>query len=406
MKLCCWILSLTVLLLATRPVHSQVVVVKPMNEVSLLDISAFKSKSDGAPELFRSTLEADLIRSDYFKLVAGGRAEYALTGEVELDGASLLARCEAYNTGTRERHLGKTFKGTPEEARRLAHKAADEIIMALTGRPGMASSRLVLVGNRTKHKELYLCDADGQNLRQLTRDNTLSLAPKWGPDGNQIVYTSFRSQFPDVYLITLSGNSWKGRCIASYPGLNACAAISPDGREVALTLSKDGNPDLFIMNLAGGRLTRLTSTPRAAEASPAWAPDGRRIVFVSDRSGTPQLYIVARDGGEPKRITSAGSQNVDPDWGANGFIAYSSLIGSLFQIFILNPETLETIQLTREDASYEDPSWAPDKRHLVCSRTRNYQSRLFIVDMLTRSCINLFPDSIGGDWSAPGWSPK
>ncbi len=400
-----WIWMLTILV-APLSAPSQVRVIKELNEVSLLDLAAFTSRSDGAPELFRRILESDLARSDYFKIVAGGRAEYALTGSAELDGATLLVRCEAYNTATRERHLVKTFKGAAAEARRLAHTAADEIILALTGRPGMAATRFVLVGKRNGSKELFLCDADGYNLRQLTSDRTLSLAPKWGPDGKQIVYTSFRSQFPDVYLITLSGSSWNGKCIASYPGLNTCAAISPDGRTVALTLSKSGNPDLFSMDLASRRLTQLTRTPRAAEASPAWAPDGRRIVFVSDRSGTPQLYIMDRGGGEPRRITSAGSQNVDPDWGGNGFIAYSSLVGGLFQIFILNPETLETIQLTREDASYEDPSWAPDRRHLVCAGVRNYQSRLFIVDMLTRSCISLFPDSIQGDWSAPGWSPK
>ncbi len=401
----CWILILTTLL-APLSVQTQVVVIKPMNEASLLDMSSFKSNSDGTPELFRRTLETDLNRSEYFKVVTGGRAEYTLVGEVGVDGASLNARCEAYNTVTRERHIGKTFKGSANAARGLAHTVADEIILALTGQPGMAASRLVLVGNRTGNKELYLCDADGQNLQQLTRDKTLSLSPKWAPDGNRIVYTSFRANFPDVYLITLSGNSWKSRCIANFPGLNTCAAISPNGREVALTLSKDGNPDLFIMELASKRLTRLTSTPWAGEASPAWSPDGSRIVFVSDRSGAPQLYIISRSGGETKRITSAGSQNVDPDWGANGFIAYSSLTRGLYQVFILNPETLETRQLTPEDASYEDPCWAPDKRHLACTRTERYHSRIFIVDMLTRSCVSLLPDSAAGDWSAPGWSPK
>lgn len=405
MKRFCWLLVLAALLVPLSG-SSQVRVVKSMNEVSLLDMSMFKSLSDGAPALFYRILETDLTRSEYFKIVNGAHAEYALLGNAAREGSGLIVRCEAYNVISKERYLSKTFKASEEEARQLAHQVADEIVMALTGRPGMASSRLALVGNRTGNKELYLCDADGQNLRQLTFDKTLSLAPKWGPDGRQLVYTSFRSQFPDVYLITLGGNSWKGKCIANFPGLNACAAISPDGREVALTLSKDGNPDLFIMELSSRRLTRLTTTKRAGEASPSWSPDGRQIVFVSDRSGFPQLYIVDRDGGEPKRITSAGSQNVDPDWGANGFIAYSSLIGSLFQVFVLNPATLATQQITLEDASYEDPSWAPDGRHLACTRTQHYHSRIFIVDMISRSCISLLPDSATGDWSATDWSPK
>lgn len=386
--------------------RAQVRVIKPMNEVSRLDMALFKSQSGGASERFRRTLESDLTRSGYFKIGNGERAEYALIGNAVLKKSTLVVRCEAYNIISKERHLRKTFKAPGNEVRRLAHQVADEIIMALTGRPGMASSRITLVGSRTGNKELYICDADSSNLRQLTHDKTLSLSPKWGPDGRQLVYTSYRSQFPDVYLITLSGNSWKGKCIAKFPGLNACAAISPNGREVALTLSKDGNPDLFIMELGRRRLTRITHTKRAGEASPSWSPDGKKIVYVSDQSGSPQLYVVDRNGGKPIRITSSGAQNVDPDWGTNGFIAYSSLIGSLFQIFILNPATREIQQITHENASYEDPSWAPDGRHLACTRTLRYHSRVFIVDMISRSCISLLPDSVKGDWFSPDWSPK
>ena len=383
---------------------AQVRVTKAMNEVSVLDISRFVGQSGGAPTVFRQTLEADLQASGWFSLAGGGRAEFSLLGEAAMAGASLEVRCEAYNAASREKLLGKTYKITGRKVRRLAHKVADDIVLALTGRKGMASTRILLIGNRTGKKEVYLCDADGQNLRQLTRDNTISMAPKWSWDGSRFVYTSFRSQFPDVYLVNL--NTGDRKCIANYPGLNSSAAFSPDARAVALILSKDGNPDLYIKDLAGGALTRLTSTRRAAEASPAWSPDGRQIVFVSDRSGTPQLYVMDRSGGKPRRLTSRGSQNVDPDWGANGYIAYCSYIGRIYQVFVMNPATMEFKQVTREDANYEDPSWAPDGRHIVCTRTVNYRSRIFMIDTLGGSLIPLLPESERGDWVAPNWSKQ
>lgn len=382
---------------------AQVRVTKAMNEVSSLDIAQFVGRSGGAPAVFRQTLEADLKASGWFSLGGGGRAEFSLLGEAVMAGAGLEVSCEAYNVASREKLLGKTYKTTDREVRRLAHKVADDIVLALTGHKGVASTRILLIGNRTGKKEVYLCDADGQNLRQLTRDNSIGMAPKWSPDGTRFVYTSFRSQFPDVYLVNL--NTGDRKCIANYPGLNSSAAFSPDGREVALILSKDGNPDLYIKDLAGGSLTRLTSTRRAAEASPAWSPDGRQIVFVSDRSGTPQLYVMDRSGGEPRRLTSRGSQNVDPDWGANGYIAYCSFGGS-YQVFVMNPATLEFKQVTREDADYEDPSWAPDGRHIVCVRTVNYRSRIFMVDTQGGSLIPLLPESERGDWVAPTWSQQ
>ncbi len=379
----------------------QVRVTKSMSDVSLMNMAGFAAAPGGAPALFRQVLEEDLVRSGWFSMVAG-RAEFSLQGEAVLNGTTLSVRCEVYNTDTRARLLAKSYQNPEPETRRLAHKAADDIILALTGRKGMASARLLLVGNRTGTKEIYICDADGRNLRQLTRDQTISLAPKWAHDGEHFLYTSFRAQFPDVYRVNLG--SGDRRCIARYPGLNMSAAMSPDGREAALILSKDGNPDLYVMELKTGRLTRLTNTPRAAEASPTWSPDGRQIAFVSDRAGSPQIYVMDRSGGEARRLTSRGSQNVDPDWGANGYICYSSFLDRQYQIYVMNPATMDIKRVTPEDADYEDPSWAPDGRHIACVRTVRYQSRIFIVDTLGGSAVSLALEAEKGDWFAPDWS--
>lgn len=383
---------------------AQVRVTKSLNEVSYLNLSGFKSGPDGASVAFRRILEADLVRSGWFTLTGAGRAEFTVIGGVEADGAQLTIRCEAYNAMTSEKCLSKTYKDAEREARSLAHCVADDIVFALTGRPGMSSARIVMVGNGTGAKELYVCDADGANLRQLTRDKAISLAPRWSPDGRSIVYTSYyRTRFPDIYLITLA--SGERRCLADYPGLNSSAAFAPNGRDLALILSKDGNPDLYVLDINSDRLTRLTETRRAAEASPSWSPDGGQIVFVSDRSGTPQLYIMSREGREPRRIAVSGSQNVDPDWGANGYIVYSSLVGGQFQVYVLNPATGETRQISRDDSNYEDPAWAPDGRHIFCVRRQNYHSQIFIIDTLGPSCISLCKD-YKGDWFSPDCSGK
>jgi TolB protein len=392
------------LLAFCMPVNSQVRVTKGLNEVSFLDLSGFKSGGDNVSVAFRRTLESDLTRSGWFNLSGGARAEFTLIGDVQLDGR-LIIRCEAYKVMTRERCLSKTYRGEEREARALAHQVADDLVFALTGQPGMAASKIVMVGNRTGKKELYTCDADGAGLRQLTRDNAISLAPRWSPDGRQIVYTSYyRTQFPDVFIITLA--SGERRCLADFPGLNSSAAFSPDGRKLALILSKDGNPDLFVMDVSGNNLARLTFTKRAAEASPSWSPDGNEIVFVSDSSGTPQLFITGRSGGAPRRIAVGGAQNVDPDWGSNGYITYSSLIGGQFQICVFNPTTGETRQVSRDDANYEDPAWAPDGRHIFCVRRHGYHSSIFIVDTLSSSCISLINETEKGDWFSPDCSGK
>ena len=107
MKLWGWIL--TIVLIGMQSVApAQVRVTKAMSEVSVLDISRFVGQSDGAPAVFRQTLEADLNRSGWFNLAGGGRAEFSLLGEAALVRAGLEVRCEAYNVANREKLLGKT----------------------------------------------------------------------------------------------------------------------------------------------------------------------------------------------------------------------------------------------------------------------------------------------------------
>jgi TolB protein len=348
-------------------------------------------------------LQRDLARSGWFKPVGSG-GEFRLLGKATESGGQVNVECRAYRTGDQRALLSKAYRESIKDADRMAHAVCDDVVQALTGHRGIAATRIAMVGNRTGKKELYLCDADGGNLLQLTRDNTVSIAPTWGPQGRKLVYTSFLKRFPDVFIVDIASGRREG--LARYPGLNTGAAISPDGRDVALILSKDGNPELYIKNLAGGKLTRITRTGRAAEASPSWSPDGRRIVYVSDTSGRPQLYMVNRNGGHPERLTRRGSENVAPDWGPNNLIAFASKLGGQYQICVIDPSNRETRQITRDYADYEDPSWAPDGRHIAASRTQNYRTEVYILDTMGDAPIPLTDYKGNGDWYSPAWSPR
>jgi TolB protein len=193
------------------------------------------------------------------------------------------------------------------------------------------------------------------------------------------------------------------RPIASYGGLNANASISPDGRTMALILSKDGNPELYTKDLKTGKLRRLTRTQRGNEASPTWSPDGRQIAYVSDTGGTPQIYVIPATGGTPRRLIRMGSESVAPDWGRNGLIVFSSRIGGSYRIVIADPRAKTARKLDLDWADYEDPSWAPDGRHIVCSRTSNHRSSIYLLDTLEDPPVALIQSST--DWFSPSCSP-
>lgn len=381
---------------------AQVRVTKSAGTKSVLNWAGFTiSQSPGAREFYQ-TLEKDLTRSGWFSLTRSAPGEFSLQGSCADDGGSLKIECAVYGAADQKRYLSRAYRQASREAPRVAHRVADDIVEAITGRKGIASTRLAMVGTRSGKKELYLCDADGKNVVQLTRDGTVSVAPKWGPQGRQLLYTSYLKRFPDVYLVDV-GNGAR-RALAKYPGLNTGGALSPNGRDVTLILSKDGNPELYVKNINGGALTRLTQTGRAAEASPSWSPDGQRIVYVSDRSGRPQLYTISRTGGEPVRLTSRGFENVAPDWGPNGLIAFASSIGGTYQVHVIDPESKQVKQLSLDGADYEDPSWAPDGRHIACTRTERYRSKVYILDTMGDPPVAL--TDYQGDWYSPAWAPQ
>lgn len=395
-----WLVMLVVVVLSWVQVEAQVRVVKGAGEKSSMDWSAFSAGGDAVAQTFFKTLTDDLLRSGWFKRGVPGSSEFILTGNAAGAGG-LRVQATVYGRVAARQLLGKSYVADVAGARRLAHQVADEIIEAVTGRKGISGGRMALVGTRSGKKELYICDADGQGLTQVTRDNSISIGPNWTPDGRQILYTSYLKGFPDVYAIELSSGG--RRRLTNFPGLNTGATVSPNGREVALILSKDGNPELYVMNIGGGGLTRLTHTRRAAEASPSWSPDGSRIVYVSDQAGQPQLYMMARSGGEPRRLTSRGSQNVAPDWGRNNLITYASLFGGRWNICILDPDSLQTKQVTPGDADYEDPSWTSDGRHIVAARSVRYQSKVYLLDSMGDAPIALTDSP--GDWYSPAWMP-
>lgn len=392
----CYLIAVSVLIVNSE---AQVRVTKNAGVKSAISLDGMSAEA-GSPAEFKRTLAEDLKRSGWFRVQGAGPAAYAVSGRCTA-GRQLNVECRVYGAADQRLLLSKRYSAPAADAVRLAHQVADEMVKALTGRPGIATTRIIAVGSRTGHKELYLMDYDGQNVRALTGDRTVSLAPAWNPSGTLIFYTSYMKRFPDIVMIELASGHRK--IVSNFPGLNTGAAISPDGRTMALILSRDGNPELYAQDLGSGRLTRLTRTGRAAEASPSWSPDGREIVYVSDQPGMPQLYTVARGGGRPTRLRLRGSENVAPDWGPAGEIAYAGKVGGTYQIFTVDPRTSASRQISEGYADYEDPSWARDGRHIVCARTERYHSSICILDTMGDPPLTL--PAHGGDWYSPAWSP-
>jgi len=368
--------------------QDQIEVVKPGDKISIALPPLGGTTGNDAT----SILTRDLERSGWFRVAASG-GNYSIHGSA----STSAVQCSVFK---KDGAPAVKTNGSGN-LRSAVHQVADAIVEKIAGKKGIAQTHIAFISDKTGKKELYVMDYDGFNIKRFTSDHHIVGSPRFSHQGNRIAYTSYRSGYPDVYVADFPGGG--RRVISSHPGLNSGASFSPNGSRIALTLSKDGNPELYTMLSGGGDLRRLTRT-RGGESSPSWSPDGSQIAYASDQGGRPQIYIISGSGGGGIQLTTSPAYNTEPDWSAeSGLIAYSSLVGGGFAVSVINPKGGGG-RVLYSNGKCEDPSWAPDGRHLVFTRTEGGSSDLYVLDTLTREAIPLSRSF--GNCTEPAWSGR
>ena len=320
------------------------------------------------------------------------------TGSIKVTGAGTAITAEG--SGKR---VSSTVPFTDDKSARMAaRRLSDAMCQAWGNQKGFACDKVVFL-NRGKQQakgasvpgEICTTYPDGFDIRQHTSDAKMSVFPRWKNDAESIVYISDKNGAPQIWELNTATGQRKRKW--SFKGTPAGLAVSPDGTKVAAILSFQGNPELYV--LEGDRYTRLTNTPLASEGQPTWSPDGKKIAYVSDETRHPQIYVIDVATKQKRRLTSKGSQNVDPDWGKDGRIAYITKRGGS-QVAVMNPaEGDANAQLVTEVSNWEHPSWSRDMRHLAANRDK----ALFVIDTLKDGDKPRQMFFANGNWISPSW---
>lgn len=251
-------------------------------------------------------------------------------------------------------------------------------ISSLTGRIAFSSG--------PPHAEnVYVIDADGTGLVQVTNDPAAEFDPTWSPDGTHIAYrhqvTDDRST--DIYVIEVDGTG--ARNLSGDDGAPDWGpAWSPDGAWVAWNTS-DGAEFGFDLGLVHPDGTgRTVVKPGVFVEYPAWSPDGGRIAFMSqvaEEGSQYDIFVMDADGSDVRRLTTEPSDDGWPTWSPDGsLIAFSSTRDDCQQDPA--PDCLSTgdlgpyhtLQVMAPDGSAQRrlaplfaqiPDWSPDGRFLV-----------------------------------------
>lgn len=136
------------------------------------------------------------------------------------------------------------------------------------------SRRIAFISGDALHQDLFVMDADGGNLRQLTTTLAVEMTPFWSPDGRQILYRYQQngSLLGDLYVIDAEGGDARVLMEDTRASGNLESYWSPDGSQI-LFVAEDasGTSDISVMDTGSGQVRRLTHGFEV-EMYPAWRP--------------------------------------------------------------------------------------------------------------------------------------
>ena len=91
-------------------------------------------------------------------------------------------------------------------------------------------------------------DADGSNVRMITRSPHSTFVPCWSPDGAAIAFvTEYHGARANIFQIDLDGRNL--RRLTAGPKFDGRPAYSPDGSKLAFQSNRDGNYEIYVMSL-------------------------------------------------------------------------------------------------------------------------------------------------------------
>lgn len=231
--------------------------------------------------------------------------------------------------------------------------------------------------------QVYLMDATGAILRQITNEPDGACQPDWSPDGTRLVYVSPCRQKQDTYqgssLYIINADGTGKLSLPTTLGGDFEPAWSPDGKRIAFTSLRDGYNEIYMVNLDTNQTIRLTKSqtiPGALYARmPAWNRFGTQIVYVLKRLGVSEIWVTTdADANSPKpneRLVKSGDRFSDflPVWTPDGkFVVFNETLANnesqappwVMSMRYEDRQTGTPIEISIEPRPVVDISFSPD----------------------------------------------
>jgi Tol biopolymer transport system component len=215
--------------------------------------------------------------------------------------------------------------------------------------------------------DIWVADADGKNLTQLTTNPTTDNQPSWFPDSQRIAFLSDRNN-NHLTLWSISLASGKEESLLDLGEGVEFAVLSPNGEQVAFNSKKSGTINVWTAPMGGGEAKQLTFDNELA-GFPCWSPDGKFLAFELKRGDDNYLEVMPSEGGTPEQLVSDHGLSWPHDWSPDGDkIAFAGRRNGIWNIYWVSRSTKKLKQLTNYStlkAFVRYPAWSPLGNRIV-----------------------------------------
>ena len=240
-----------------------------------LDFTGYLKIMDPAAFLSNPAESGIQLGQINFKDWTGIGAELLVTGGIEEIDGQVKLELRLMDTFNTKLLVGKIYSGPAAHIRGMIHRFCAEVAKALTGNYGVFGSKIAFVSTVKGHKEIFVCDFDGFNPRQITHNKSICLSPSWSSDGQWLAYVSYAKGKPDIFIKNLRENIGS---IINYKGINISPDWLPGELKLAATLSYKGNQEIYLLTHKGKIIKPLTKS-WGSNVSPNFSPDGKKVCF-------------------------------------------------------------------------------------------------------------------------------
>jgi TolB protein len=197
----------------------------------------------------------------------------------------------------------------------LAHNLATGARTVFAGYPGANLSpevspdgrKVAMILSRGGSPNLWVCDIDGGNAKQLTHTRDEDSCPCWAPNSREICFVC-RSGRATLQTIRADGGAPQPLRVAGVYGNLTSPDWSPDGQKIAFT-SGSANFTICVMPSGGGEAEKLVEGE-----DPCWAPNSRTIIFARRVNYKRILCLLDVPTKHVKDVRQLSGSCSEPSW--------------------------------------------------------------------------------------------